>query len=82
MKGLIINALAGAGLLALIGCCSTCGNYHDLVDPCYPQRYEFMARKEVNEAFIPQVQNGHVLDQTVWNYYFEPGTERLTTGGL
>jgi hypothetical protein len=30
----------------------------------------------------PQVQNGHVLDQTVWNYYFEPGSDKLTTGGL
>ena len=30
----------------------------------------------------PQVQNGHVLDQTVWNYDFEPGTDKLTGGGL
>jgi hypothetical protein len=30
----------------------------------------------------PQVQNGHVLDQTVWNYHFEPGTDKLTAGGL
>jgi hypothetical protein len=59
-----------------------CQAYRNLVDPCYPQRYEFMARKEVNEAFIPQVQNGHVLDQTIWNWMFEPGSDRLTTGGL
>jgi hypothetical protein len=76
------------------GCsgCSGCGGhgggwpncqlYRNLVDPCYPQRYEFMARREVNGAFIPQVQNGHVLDQTVWNWMFEAGTDRLTTGGL
>ena len=30
----------------------------------------------------PQVSNGHVLDQTVWNYDFEPGTDKLTGGGL
>ncbi|HZY86433.1 MAG TPA: hypothetical protein VFE78_16485 [Gemmataceae bacterium] len=59
-----------------------CQAYRNLVDPCYPQRYEFMARREVNGAFIPQVQNGHVLDQTIWNYMFEVGTDRLTTGGL
>jgi hypothetical protein len=41
-----------------------------------------MARQSVNAAMAPQVQNGHVLDQTVWNYYFEPGTDKLTTGGL
>jgi hypothetical protein len=32
--------------------------------------------------FCPQVQNGHVLDQTVWNCHFEAGTDRLTPGGL
>ena len=29
-----------------------------------------------------QVHNGHVLDQTVWNSHFEPGTDHLTAGGL
>ncbi len=23
-----------------------------------------------------------MLDQTVWNYHFEPGTDKLTPGGL
>jgi hypothetical protein len=58
-----------------------CYEYRDIVDPCYPLRYSAMARKEVNMAFAPQVQNGHVLDQTVWNYFFEPGTDRLTQLG-
>ena len=26
--------------------------------------------------------NGHVLDQTIWNYHFEPGTDKLTPAGL
>jgi hypothetical protein len=70
--------------LATGGLVSTCGcyTYHDLVDPCYPQRYEFMARHEVKEAFCPQVQNGHVLDQTMWNWQFEPGTPTLTQAGM
>jgi hypothetical protein len=29
----------------------------------------------------PQVQNGHVLDQTIWNHYFEPGTDVLNPLG-
>src|SRR5207245_8548208 len=33
-------------------------------------------------AIAPQVQNGHVLDQTVWSYHFEPGTDKLTPGGM
>jgi hypothetical protein len=84
MKGLITKALAGAcgtGLLALAGCCGTDCSYDDLVDPCYPQRYEAAARREVNEAMAPQMMNGHVLDQSVVDSYFEAGTDKLTPGG-
>jgi hypothetical protein len=70
-------------------CCALCGmaavgcyTWGDLVDPCYPQRYEFAARQEVKQAFAAQVLNGHILDQTVWNYHFEPGTATLTPAGL
>jgi hypothetical protein len=81
MKGFIRKAAAvlccaaGAGGLG-------CYTYHDLVDPCYPERYNFQARKEVVGSYSPQIQNGHVLDQTVWNYDFEAGTDKLTGGGL
>jgi hypothetical protein len=82
MKGFIPKAVwaaCGAALLASAGGCLT---YKDLVDPCYPERYEAMARHEVYEASGPQVANGHVLDQTVWNDFFEAGTDKLTPGGL
>src|SRR5438552_461220 len=69
--------LTGAGL-AGVGCYS----YRDLVDPCYPDRYNYAAKQEVKEAFAPQMQNGHILDQTVWNYHFEAGTAKLTPGGM
>jgi hypothetical protein len=59
-----------------------CYGYRDLVDPCNPQRWEYASRVETKAAFAPQVQNGHVLDQTVWNYHFEPGTAILTAGGI
>src|SRR5262249_1105401 len=73
----------GTGLLALVGCYSPgSATYHDLVDPCYPQRYEAMARHEVNEGMAAQIDNGHVLDQTVWDDHFEAGTDKLTPGGL
>jgi hypothetical protein len=82
MKGLVRRAavvLCGAATIAGgVGCYG----YRDLVDPCYPERYEYMARNEVHGAFAPQVQNGHVLDQTIWNWHFEAGTDRLTAGGL
>lgn len=83
MKGFITKAWQGlcvsGGLLAVAGCLPC---YHNVVDTCYPERYNAMARSEVNGAFGTQVQNGHVLDQTMWNFYFEPGTARLTPGGV
>ena len=82
MKGFMtscVNALCVTSGLAVVG---GCDRYKNLVDPCYPERYEYAARNEVIAAFAPQVHNGHFLDQTVWNYHFEPGTERLTPGGM
>lgn len=83
MKGFITQTWHGlclsGGLLAVAGCFP---NYHNVVDPCWPERYNAMARSETNGAFGTQVQNGHVLDQTMWNWYFEPGTAKLTPGGF
>ncbi len=82
MKGLILKTLGGASLLAFTGCCGTDTMYANLVDPCYPQRYEAVVRHEVNEGMAPQMVNGHVLDQTLWDEHFEAGTDKLTPGGL
>ena len=82
MKGFITRTLAltcGAALLATAGGCLTLS---DCYDPCWPERYNSMARAEVNEASAPQIHNGHVLDQTVWNWMFEPASDRLTAGGI
>lgn len=88
MKGFIGKALAALGfagmLLSLNGCCIP--RYRDVVDTCYPERYWAASRNSVNAAFAPQVRNGHVLDQTVWNYHFETDdegkpTDRLTLAG-
>jgi hypothetical protein len=79
MKGLIRKT---AAVVAVAAGAAGCYEYRDVVDPCYPLRYSWMARQEVNTACTPQVQNGQVLDQTVWNSYFEPGSDRLTPLGL
>ena len=54
----------------------------ELYDRCWPQRYANLAHRAVNRAFTPQVQNGHVLEQTVWNEHFEYGTDKLNAGGI
>ena len=56
--------------------------YRNFVDPCYPERYQHAARQAVIAPFAQQVHNGHVLNQTIWNYYFEAGTDKLTAAGL
>ncbi|MFL5242742.1 MAG: hypothetical protein ACJ8FY_11595 [Gemmataceae bacterium] len=83
MKGLITKAILASGCAGMLGTLGGCNmTCKDLYDPCYPQRYEAVSREEAGSATVPQVQNGHVLDQTVWNYQFELGTDRLTPGGL
>src|SRR5438034_2209106 len=59
-----------------------CDHYRNLVDPCYPERYEFAARQNLRDTFATQAHNGHVLDQTVWNYHFEQGKDVLTAAGM
>ncbi len=88
MKGFIKKAVAAfslAGGLAIISGCHGYGScqeaYYNCVDPCWPERYGAMARASVNEAFAAQANNGHVLDQTIWNDQFEPGTDKLTPSG-
>jgi hypothetical protein len=82
MKGFMGNYLIALSLTSGLAVVAGCDCYRNLVDPCYPDRYEFASRNEVMAAFGPQVNNGHFLDQTVWNYHFEPGTEKLTPGGM
>lgn len=82
MKGFITRTVATACLACGLGASTGCWGCRDLVDPCYPSRYNFAARQEVCAAIAPQVQNGHVLDQTIWNYHFEVGKAVLTPGGM
>lgn len=76
MNACLSRTLARVGVLAtlMVGC----ERYRNAVDPCWPERYNFAARKAVVDAFAPQVQNGQILDQTAWNYFFVPGTDELS----
>ena len=65
MKGFILTGLV-AGMFAGTAAAEL-PYYSDIVDPCYPARYEWMAHQNVAAWFVPQVENGHVLDQTIWN---------------
>lgn len=80
MKGIISKAVAALGFTGLL-VLSGCHHYSEVVDICYPERYWHSSHNAVNASFAPQVRNGHILDQTVWNYHFEGGTDKLTPAG-
>lgn len=81
MKGFIrksvLGSCLGGAFLALAGC----AEYRELVDPCWPERYNHQARNSVNEAFNAQAANGHALDQVIWNQHFEVSSAKLTKVG-
>jgi uncharacterized membrane protein YgcG len=72
--------LCSGAPLASAGCFEY--QYKDLVDPCYPDRYNYMSMMEVREALGAQQLHAHQLEQTVWGYFFEPGTDKLTSLGV
>jgi hypothetical protein len=82
MNGFIRRAAVVLGSALALTASQGCWEYRQLVDPCYPERYEHEAAQSVDGNMAPQVQNGHVLDQTMWNWYFEAGTDKLNAGGL
>jgi hypothetical protein len=84
-----MRTAAAGGLLAVLGAlgCSAerpslQDRYADWVNPCWPEGYSSVARQEVLEPFGAQAMNGAIIDSTVWNYHFEPGSDKLTAAGL
>jgi hypothetical protein len=76
--------------LAAFAACSVAGGcqnligerYNNVVDPSWPERYNHVARLETLQPFQAQALNGHTLAQTVWNYHFESGTDKLSSAGM
>ena len=81
MKGFTFTKFGGAGLAVIMAAAAGCESCHNLLDTSYPERYNHAARQEVEVGLAGQRNNGHILDQTVWNYQFEEGTDKLTAGG-
>lgn len=80
MTKLVAGAVLAGGAALAAGCHTDGQSKHG--DPCWPDRYANESRAAVVANFQPQVENGHVLDQTVWNTHFEPGTDRLNGAGM
>ena len=67
-KNTLRLCFSAASLVSLIGCY----HYRELVDPCWPERYNAIARQSVRDMHNIQADKGHLLDQTIWNWQFEP----------
>jgi len=80
MTKLVAGAVLAGGAALAAGCHAD-GDYHH-GDPCWPDRYANESRAAVVANFQPQVENGQVLDQTVWNSHFEFGTDKLNGAGM
>ena len=81
LKAKILSAATVASGLMAAGCQSS-GDWHWHGDPCWPDRYSNEARAATVANFQPQVENGHILDQTLWNMHFEYGTDKLNGAGM
>lgn len=75
-----LSACALIGVLSVFTGCY--GTFHDVVDPCYPERYNCKAREEVREVWDTQGLNGLALEQTLYVHHFEPGSEAIHPGGI
>ena len=82
-------ALVIAGGLGSVGCVHSTGSAREETGGCtkfydttWPDRYNYAARQAVMANFSQQVTNGQFLDQTLWNWYFELGSDRLNGAGM
>lgn len=55
--------------------------YRNWVDTTWPEHYNYAARQAVLAPFAQQAANGQFLNQSIWNWYFEPGTAELNAAG-
>jgi hypothetical protein len=80
-------ACAVAGSFGAVGCHSSDKAPLDhrwaaRVDPCWPERYNYVARAEVLSPFAIHAANGEIIDSTLWTYHFDAGTDRINPAGL
>ena len=79
-RAALLGLFLAGGSVATTGCGGG-EHYRNLVDICEFDRHNAQARQEAIMGFNPQVQNGQILDQTIWNYDFDPGTDKLNPTG-
>jgi uncharacterized membrane protein YgcG len=70
MKGFIKRFTAASCFGAALFTAAGCEHYRNAVDPCWPERYNQLARGSIREMHGAQTEKGHILGQTLWSSYF------------
>ena len=65
-----------AGIVTLFGCHA----YREIVDPCWPERYNAMASGSVREVHNAQAYKGHILNHSIWLGDFDG--DKLNPSGI
>jgi hypothetical protein len=81
LKATLVAVVVSGGLIGCVNRPGVEARYNNVVDPCWPERYNYQAREAVLYPFEQQATNGHTMDQTVWNYHFDAGTATLNAAG-
>lgn len=78
-------ALLMIGGLGSVGCVTTGKGggerYRNAVDTSWPYNYNHAAQQAALAPFAQQAANGHFQERTLWNWYFEPGSDRIDSAG-
>jgi len=82
LRRILSKAGLGCAALALMSVTGCYGTFHEVVDPCYPERYNCKAREEVGALRDLQEQNGTAIEQTLYVHYFKPGAAELNDAGV
>jgi hypothetical protein len=82
LKRILSKAGLGCAALALMSVTGCYGTFHEVVDPCYPERYNCKARESVTAYRNMQEANGTAIEQTIYAHYFKPGEAVLNDAGV
>jgi len=82
LRRILSKAGLGCAALALMSVTGCYGTFHEVVDPCYPERYNCKAREEVRALRDMQEANGTAIEQTLYVHYFKPGSAELNDAGV
>jgi hypothetical protein len=82
LRCVVTKTVWAAALLGVLSTTGCYGTFHEIVDPCYPERYNCKAREAVHSLSEAQIRNGMMYEQTLYVHHFDPAEGSLNAGGV